>query len=125
MSADSTDPESELPVIEGDGEYSTDIVGESHYQDALEKMCGGRTREGQEKKVMAILTYEDSNPYDNQAIRVDIENQTVGHLDRELARKLRKILSKRGFKGSRIECGAMIVGGWDRGKDNRRHCPSP
>ena len=121
MPSDSMTPEPELDLIEGDGNYSTDIVGESRYQDALERICSGRTREGQEKKVTATLNYEDSNPHDHLAVRIDIESQTVGYLDRNLARKLRKILSKRGFKGSRIQCNAMIVGGWDRGEDNRGH----
>ncbi len=101
--------------IKGPQTYSFDIVGESHYQQALESICGGRTDESREKRVTATLTYEDDNPHDNNAIRVDIDGEIVGYLNRELARNYRKMMKEAGHPGLKSKCGAMIVGGWDRG----------
>jgi hypothetical protein len=95
--------------------YALDVVGESKYQPALEKICGGRTEDGHEKVVKATLIYEDNNPYDNKAVRVEIEGMTVGYLSRQNARKSRKKLEALGHPGITGTCSAMIVGGWDRG----------
>src|SRR4051812_31164097 len=56
------------------------IVGESNYQDALSRLCGGYTRDGHQLHTRASLVPEPSNPYDKNAIRVDIDAQTVGYL---------------------------------------------
>ena len=107
--------------LSGPGTYSVDIVGESKYQRALESICGGRTDESQEKIVEAILLHEDNNPHDNKAIRVDVEGETVGFLDRKLAREFRKRMKEAGHPGLVARCSAMIVGGWDRGRGDRGH----
>lgn len=99
--------------------FSIDIVGELKYQSALESICGWRTDESQEKIVEAVLVYEDDNPYDNMAIRVDIQGQTVGYLSRENARQYRKRLEEAGYHGITATCVAKIVGGWDRGSGDK------
>ena len=111
----------EMANVPASGTYSVDIVGESKYQSALETICGGRTDESQEKIVVATLVHEDDNPYDNKAIRVDIEGKTVGYLSREHARQYRKIIKEAGYPGITATCSAMIVGGWDRGGEDRGH----
>ena len=105
-------------TMPGPGTYSLDIVGESHYQTELETICGGHTKEGHRKIVEAVLIHEDDNQKDNKAVRVDIEGETVGHLTREDARQHRKNMKREGYPGADVECSAMIVGGWDRGKGN-------
>jgi hypothetical protein len=55
----------------GDGEFLTEVVGESNYQRALETICGGRCEEGHNKHVVATLVLEDSNRHDSNAVRVD------------------------------------------------------
>lgn len=107
--------------IEGPGTYEIDIVGESHYQSAIERICGGRSDDSADKYVTARLVLEDDNKYDNNAVRVDIEGQTVGYLARNLAKEYRKRLIDAGHPRLLGVCKAVIVGGWDRGGDNRGH----
>lgn len=111
-------PMANLP---GPGTYSIDIVGESKYQSALEVICGGRTEESQKKIVEAMLVHEDDNPYDNKAIRVDIQGRTVGYLSRQDARQYRKKLTEAGYPGINATCSAMIVGGWERPGGDKGH----
>lgn len=100
--------------IEGPGRYELAIVGESHYQDALTALTGGKTPEGFDLVVEADLVMEDSNPHDPKAVRVEIQGRTVGHLDRETARAYRRRAREGGFHGIRGRCGAKIRGGWTR-----------
>jgi len=107
--------------LPGPKTFSIGVVGESHYQSAVESICGGRTDQGHEKIVEAVLLHEDNNPYDSKAIRVDIQGNTVGYLSRENARQYRKRLEKAGHKGMTATCFAMVVGGWDRGSGDKGH----
>ena len=97
------------------GSFTVEVVGESNYQPALESICGGRSRDGAEKYVTATLVPEDSNPYDENAVRVDIEGRTVGYLSRHAAKAYRKRLKTSGAPSTR-DCPAVIRGGWDRGR---------
>lgn len=106
-------PVARLP---GPGTFDFDIVGESKYQDALEAICGGRDRDGVEKRVEATLVLEDENPHDNKAVRVDVQGRTVGYLSREAARNYRKQIAKAGHPRLTAVCDAIIVGGWQRSK---------
>jgi len=102
--------------LPGPGTYEIDIVGESHYQQSLESICGGRTEDGARHLTEALLILEDSNPHDNLAVRVDIEGNPVGYLSRKDARNYRKQLQQLGHSGLPLSCNAMIVGGWQRSK---------
>lgn len=104
--------------LPGPGTYLAEIVGESHYQDELDAICGGKTTSGHNKIVDALLVWEDDNPADNQAVRVDIEGRTVGYISRQNARRIRQQLIKGGFAGVTGLCSAMIVGGWNRGGED-------
>jgi hypothetical protein len=114
------------PVINlpGPGTFSVPIVGESHYQPALESICGRRKEEGENKLVQAMLILDDANPVDKLAVRVEINGKTVGHLSREYARQFRSELKKAGRPKAIISCQAEIRGGWERqkgkGKDTDR-----
>jgi hypothetical protein len=114
-------PKSADIVLSGKGDFSFEIVGESHYQDNLERICGVRTIEGEDKIVQATLVHDDDNQYDNKAIRVDIDGNTVGYLSRGDARAYREMLEKRGLQGITTICSAKIVGGWDRGRRDKGH----
>jgi hypothetical protein len=105
--------------IFGTGAYAVEVVGESKYQMALEEICGGRTEDGVDLIVEAVLIHEDDNLYDDQAIRVDIARRTVGYLSRINAREFRMQLAKAGHPGATAACAARIVGGWDCGPDDR------
>lgn len=108
--------------IEYDSSYFFDIVGESHYQNALNRICGGKTEESQEFETIARIILDDENRYDPKAVRVEIDEMCVGHFSRDDARSYRRILSQIGFRDRRItvECSALIVGGWKRG-DSEGH----
>jgi hypothetical protein len=99
-------------VVVGDGEFEFPIVGESHYQRALESIVGGKTERGHEHLCAALLLPEPANPYDKNAVCVKIRQLTVGHLARDVAQDFALALRQRGF--SRAAAEAMIVGGWRR-----------
>ena len=102
-------------TIKGNEKYQLEVVGESFYQDALEEICGPRTDEGVENNATATLIFEDDNPKDNLAVRIDIEGKTVGYLSRPFARLIRQTLAEAGYAGVTVHCNAIIRGGWDRG----------
>lgn len=84
--------------------YAIELKGESHYQTALRSICS-RDRE---KIVIATLVYEDDNPHDDKAIRVDVKGKTVGYLSRENARQYRERLAEAGYPGYTATCFAEI-----------------
>jgi hypothetical protein len=98
------------------GDCDFDIVGESFYQEDLERICGGKTEDGVEFECEAALVPEAGNPHDKNAVRIEINFKKVGHLSREHAAEYRKIL------GTTVSiCDSMIVGGWNRGKKDQGH----
>lgn len=109
--------------VRGPGEYKFDIVGESHYQAALEKICGPRKEDGEQKRVFAFIYLEDSNPYDKFAVRIDIEGNTVGYMSKKGARSFRRQLKKANIpdNGLDLACYAEIRGGWDCGGGDKGH----
>jgi hypothetical protein len=117
----------ELPLghdsitIKGNGMYQLEVVGESYYQDALEQICGPRTDEGVEMNVIAEMVWDNNNPMDNLAVRIDIEGKTVGHLSKPFARLIRETMAEAGYEGVKKYCNAIIRGGWDRGKGDKGH----
>lgn len=117
-------PKSEEQVVQilnGPGHFEIDVVGESYYQNALEEICGGRTEDSQRLEIVASLELEDDNKYDKNAVLITIEDLPVGHLDRDTAKSFRKQLAEISPKIKKATCNAIIVGGWDRGYDDRGH----
>jgi hypothetical protein len=102
-------------------EYSVDVVGESNYQQALEQLAGGRTKDGVNVAKKATLVLEGSNPHDPLAVRVDIDGVKVGYLARPSARAHRQTLESAGTPHRNATCPALITGGWDRGQKGRGH----
>jgi len=107
--------------LDGPGTFALAIVGESHYEEALEAICGSRKPEGEDRRTEAQLVLESDNPYDPLAVRVVIAGLTVGYLDRETARSYRKALAATGYTHANAWCNARIRGGWDHGEDDRGH----
>ena len=107
--------------LQGDGDFDFEIVGVSRYQEALEHIAGGRTEEGVQHECTAMLVPEPSNPHAPGAVRVDIAGRPVGYLARKHAAGYRRRLSHLGLSGCMAECGAMIVGGWSRGRHRSGH----
>jgi hypothetical protein len=108
-------------IDNGGGAFAIDVVGESHYQNELSKICGGKAEDGHEHQCMAHLILENDNPNDDHAVRVDIGGNTAGYLSRKNARKFRRELAAAapGVNVWAAQCPAMIAGGWsrDRGRD--------
>jgi len=102
-------------LFEGNGDYDQEVVGESFYQKALNKICGGKSKDGHKKEVVAVLICDDKNKYDSEAVRVDVLGKPVGHLSKSEARVFRKRLIQIDKEGAVVQCGGLIVGGWKRG----------
>lgn len=98
--------------LEGDGDFETEVVGESYYQDALAEIAGPKTSAGVDLDVKARLVPEPDNPTDPQAVAVYIEGRKVGHLAQDLAAQWVRIQARRGETGQVVEVDANITGGW-------------
>jgi hypothetical protein len=115
-------PQSQWAIVGGDGKYRFEVVGASRYQEELEQIVGGRTEEGAEHYCGAILIPEPENQYDPNAVVIKISGSTVAYLRRAVAEQFKLLLSQRGYLAA--GCGAVIVGGWDRGPRDRGHLGS-
>lgn len=109
-----------LRVI-GKGGYPRYVVGESNYQAALAKICGGHNREGHELETVAVLTPEPTNAYDPNAVMVVIEDRKIGYLSRDDAPRYLEALETAGFAGQTAKVGAKIVGGWRTNQHDSGH----
>ena len=108
-----------VDLTNGPRTYSFDVVGESHYQELLESICGGRTKKGHRLEVKACLVPEDDSPRGRNAVRVYIEGLTVGYLHWKFAPIFRQRMEEAGVAGVTAKCKGIIVGGWDRGNGDR------
>jgi len=95
-----------LPTIEG--KCRVKVVGESNYQPALLSVVGIERVDGRVLlECSADLKPEPSNPYDSNAIRVEIERERVGYLSRDDAVAYASVV------GRGVRCPAVIAGGGD------------
>ena len=97
-------------------DFSLEVVGESNYQEALERVAGPKGKDPVDLEVAADVVCEDNNPHDKNAVRVEARGMTVGYLPREVARNWRTQVS-----AGRMSCAAVIRGGWDRGGGDQGH----
>lgn len=95
------------------GQFDFEIVGESNYQRNLEEIAGAKTADSKSVIKQAFIIQEPSNPYDEYACMVCVDQLVVGYLPKEYAKKLTRQLKKRGYDElTSIETRALIVGGW-------------
>lgn len=106
-----------LPLAAGRG-FNVHAVGESQWQHELAALMGGRCEEGHNCHVPAQLVPDDSQR-DRNAIGVMIDGRAVGWLPAELAASVRAEWAKLNPQGLPVTCKAKVVGGWDRGGDDR------
>jgi len=99
------------------GTFFSYAVGHRHHQDALKRIFLDRTSENNEKLVEAVLVIDDENPYNSQAVRVDIQGQTVAYLKDENAKQFRKKMKEKGPSEIKATCAAKIVY-WERESNN-------
>ena len=102
-----------------DRRREVEVVGESNYQPALERVTGGRTPEGHRLDVIATLVYEPRNKYDKNAIAIQVDGETVGYLARATAKSYGPLVRRLADEGRIGLCRATIIGGWDRGRSDR------
>jgi hypothetical protein len=104
------------------GDVQVDVVGESDYQAALEKLAGGPSRSGVMDAVIALLSREPDHPHEKNAIRVDLGDETVGYIEKWNAREVQPLMQKLEKAGRPAWVRAWIVSGWedDRGDNNYR-----
>lgn len=86
------------------------VVGESHYQAALREAAHGKwSEDGIE--IQACISREPDNKYDRNAVRVDVNGNTVGYISRDEAPLLQAKLRDLESHGLRPICRARIFGG--------------
>ncbi|MBI5951861.1 MAG: hypothetical protein HY865_09405 [Chloroflexi bacterium] len=95
--------------------YPLSIEGELHYQSNIQNVAmyiDDDKKSFREDSFTAELFFEDENPHDpGNAIRVEIDGETVGYLADYRAKKYRKALQKIGITEPVIGCcGAAIFG---------------
>jgi hypothetical protein len=91
-------------------EYDFEVVGESNYQHILSALSE-TANPNDEKTGLAILVPEDTNPYDNKAVKVTMQGLTIGYLSREDARSYRRRLATKKLGMVAASCGVLITGG--------------
>lgn len=98
--------------VRGNGDYEYDIVGESQYKDHLAEIirsASAADRKRGEIETTAIVIAEPDNKFDPKAIKVIIDNGTVGYIPKSDTAELHKIFKDSGVGG--LKCPARI--GWD------------
>jgi rubrerythrin len=98
------------------GHETLEVVGESHYQDALWQIVGGRTRDPVRYETHAILVPDPDNRYDDNAIEVRIDGLLVGYLSRDDAAEYRPGLLRLIATSANglVALHAVVVGGGPR-----------
>lgn len=95
------------------GDQQVDVVEEADYQEVLERLAGGRSHTGAMKPVVALLTREPDHPHDKNAVRVDVDGETVGYIEKWNAKSIQPLLLKLQSARRPAWVRGTIVGGWE------------
>ena len=98
-----------------EGDERVEAVGESHYQPALLRCCGAQRGEEVSYGCRAHLMPEPSNPYDSNAVAVQVDGEHVAYLARTDAARWQPLLLKLSEGGSVAACEAVIAARGARG----------
>jgi hypothetical protein len=109
-----TRPASTAVLLAGD--ETLEVVGESHRQEELWRIVGGRRAEYVRLDIHAVLVPNPHNPYDPNAIEVRINGSLVGYLSREDATHYRPGLVHvmQANEGQLVALNGVICGGGPR-----------
>lgn len=88
----------------GNARIHFEVVGESNYQHNISPL-------EDRDDLIAVLVPEKNNPYDKNAVRVEIDRKTVGYLSRDDAVSFRGKLKRKSMTGQATKCKAYITGG--------------
>jgi hypothetical protein len=108
-------------------DFAFEVVGESFYQDNIAKIADAHATENDDEEfrdfeiAKAYLIPDDLNPYDNKAVRVDIDGKTVGHLGKDDARSFRRRLAAKKLSNQITTCDAMIIGGYTKDDEQKSY----
>src|SRR5260221_8102696 len=101
-----------VPVSLLGGQDDLEVVGELAYQAVLWRLCGGTVGDRVRCDVVAVLVPEPTNPYDANAIAVQIDGQVVGYLPRAAAQEyLPGVKHVMSLRGGYVALRGVIVGG--------------
>lgn len=98
---------------EPDYPYSHDVVGESHYREALMKLVLAAPepeRAAGKVQAVAVLVLEPDNPYDDTAVAVHIGGSKVGHISGDDCGAVFDLLDECDAPGRVL--GALATIGW-------------
>lgn len=107
-------------VAKGRG-FTFDLSGESHFQDELDSVCGGKCEDGYKLECLAQLFFINDNEFDPNAVGVMIDGNPVGYVPGHLTEAFRKEILAVNPDLHPMLCSAKIVGGWDRGDGDEGH----
>ncbi|MEY8096534.1 HIRAN domain-containing protein [Falsihalocynthiibacter sp. S25ZX9] len=99
--------------------FPFNVVGEINYQDALEEIASGYRRDSQAFPTNAIMVLDPENRFDPNAVRVEIDRQTIGYLPREEAKRIGGMMRDQGVTAVTVE--AQIRGGWRTNQHDQGH----
>lgn len=102
-------------TVQGPGTFAVDVVGVAKYQ----RVLGAAADAGAIHEVLLVL--ENANPYDDQAVAVELDGARCGYLSRAHARLYRANLSAVGEGEIAVRCKAKIVGGFETATGERAH----
>jgi HIRAN domain len=101
-----------------EGSEDLEVVGESHYQDALTEFAslqGADVRMGVSVEHYVLLVAEPENPYDRNAVSVWLNGEKVGYLSRDDASQLQPGLIRLHKKRGPVALQCRVIGGGPRG----------
>ena len=107
-----------IAKIRGNGRFEVDVVGESFYKDSFVELARRHkpTNADSESFGDAVLSLDDKNPHDRNAVAVHIEGLQVGHLSRSMAVDFRKAIARDGLQQHRqFAVAARLYWGGDEG----------
>ena len=113
--AGSGSPASQPTAVMLSGGLEVGVVGESHYQDALTAIVGGKGPRQRPHPDPSTLVPEPDNPYGPNAIAVYIAGRKVGHLPRPAAHAFAPVARRLADQQRVGTCSATITGGWIAG----------
>jgi hypothetical protein len=97
-----------------------DAAGESHHQDALERVGDGRAFFGVRRPLItAELVREPGNLYDPNAVRIQADGHPLAYVPKEDAPRFHAVIDKLVGQGRPAMCRARLTGGWDGGAGDR------
>lgn len=106
-----------MVIIFTPSKYQTEIVGEANYQKNIKNvilfdvMVDDDDLEYKDDKLTARLVLDNENQFDpDNAVRIEIENKTVGYLDKQNAARFRRQLKRLGIENKVYLCQAVAFG---------------